>query len=220
MRAYSVAGPGLTLIAAASVLLSPETAQADITGDSALAPFAAPEPTRRGGFVLGTNSNTGIGWYRGWPNEIEAVGDPAQRVDVDAELFSGGSLWFGVAFRDWLTFGLGTGGGNTFGDDAANGWQISLRIESYPLLSLGGEWEDVGVTTEFGAGSLNIEDDDGELLAEGGNMAVVSFGVFYEAFQWWKLNFGPALTYTHMNSQSLTANSLGLGIRTTFYSSP
>ncbi len=201
-------------------LLLPDVAQAEITGENSLPILEAPEPERRGDFMIGLSSAYGVGFYSGYQNKLQEIGRPEFRTDINGDFANTGSIWIGGALRDWISFGLGVTGGSSFGDTRANGGAFTIRVESFPLYSFGGFYRDLGLTTEFGAGGMTLVDQDDETLADGGNMSFVTFAAFWEAATWWKLNVGPVLSYTHMSSESLTANTVGLGLRTTFYGSP
>lgn len=213
LRVWTLAG-----CASALVMFSAGVSHADLTGEYGGGDFEIPEPIRRGGFAMGLGVNYGSGSFSGYRNKLQEIGRPEYQAEVSGKLYSGASIWLGSAIRDWLTFGFGlSGGGSRDDQNTASGGAFVLHIESYPLFALGGTYQDLGLITEFGAGSVNIVDKNDDAVAEGGNMATANFGVFWEPWQWWHLNFGPAITYSFMDSPTLTAHAVGLGFRTTFY---
>ena len=168
--------------------------------------------------MLGASGTYGTGSFSGYPNELQAIGDPDERVELDTPFYSGGSIFIGGAIRDWLTLALSlTGGGAQQDDKTLGGGMMGLRIESYPLFSLGGAWEDMGLVNEFGAGSVSVTNADGDIIADGGNMLSFGVGAFWQPLQWWHFAFGPGLMYTHQSSESFTAHSFGLSLRSVFY---
>ncbi len=168
--------------------------------------------------MLGASGTYGTGFFSGYPNELQAIGDPSARVSLDGSFYSGGSLFIGGAIRDWLTLALSLTGGGAQQDDATlGGGMVGLRIESYPLFALGGTWEDIGLVNEFGAGNVLVTDEDGDVIADGGNMLSLGVGAFWQPWQLWHFAFGPGVMYTHQSSESFKANSIGLSLRAVFY---
>jgi hypothetical protein len=199
-------------------LLSAGLSHADLTGEYGGGDIEVAEPTRRGGFTLGLSGNYGTGSFSGYRNKLQEIGRPEYQTEVAGNFYSGGSLWLGSAVTDWLTFGFGlTGGSSTDSGNTAAGGALVVHIESFPLFSLGGAYEDFGLLTEFGGGSVRIVDENDDAVAEGGSMSTVNVGVFWQPWQWWHLSFGPSATYSYMSSPTLSAHTVGLGFRTTFY---
>jgi hypothetical protein len=127
-------------------------------------------------------------------------------------------IWLGGTLRDWFTFGLGLSARRgQEGDLAAQSGAFVLHLEGFPLWALGGEWRDVGLFTELGAGGETIVNADQDIVADGGAMSVVGIGVFYEPWQPWLFSLGPSLQYHHEFSQSLESDFVSLGLRVAFY---
>lgn len=185
--------------------------------ESDLDDYKAPPTERRGGFVLGVSAGGGFGTVRGYPNQVGEIGDSAFLQSVDA--FSvGNSIWIGGGLRDWLTVAL-TLDGNAARERerAAASQSIGIRVEGFPLYSLGGEWKDLGIVGLFGAGGALVVDNDEETLADGGIMSAVGFGAFYEPWQFWQFSAGPQIGYTHQFSESLKSYTVTAGLRMVFY---
>jgi hypothetical protein len=56
--------------------------------------------------------------------------------------------------------------------------------------------------------------------ADGGLMSVIGFGAGWDPVRFWRFNFGPAALYTHVWSQTLTADTFALEARLTFIGGP
>jgi hypothetical protein len=105
------------------------------------------------------------------------------------------------------------------GDDIVGVALLGLRLEMFPLFDRGGGWQDLALFTTAGAGFGGAfpKDDQKTLLADGGSMRALEVGVFWEPLQWWHFSFGPELKYSHMSSDSMAANLVTIGFRSTFY---
>ena len=177
-----------------------------------------PQVERRSGFSIGLDFGLGLGSYTGYPNEVEKINNPEYRSSTGAALASGYSIWLGGALRDWLTVGAGlftAGGGD--GDVMGGGGAFGMHIEAFPLFALGGNLRDLGMISEFGAGSGALRDKDGEETANGGNMSFIGLGAFFEPWQFWQMSHGPLVMYKAEFSDTMTSNTLLAGWRMAFY---
>ncbi len=194
------------------------SAEAEPGNDDNEASYAPPPPQRRGGFTFGVTPSLTLSHYGGSLNELSKLDDPAFHESTTSLGF-GVTTWFGGALRDWFTFGLGFSMNSTFGEPQGLSSAYLLRLEGFPAYSLGGAYRDLGVAGEFGL-ATGVLQRDGDDVAEGGDMSHVAFSVFYEPLRLWKLSMGPAVSYAHDFSQSLTVNTFSLGWRVVFYGSP
>ncbi len=204
---------GVFLAVALLTGVMPAVAQAE-AAESEYGDYEPPPAVRRSGFTVG------LSWG---PTYLNAVGYPNKLAQIDVPEFeesfagygAGSSIWLGGALRDWFTFALGVSSRSDFDQQLINGAFV-VRLEGFPLFSLGGEYRDLGVLGEFGAGGSTIHRDD-EVVADGGAMSVLGLGVFYEPWTFWKFSCGPALQYTREFSQSMTSDAVTLAIRTSLY---
>lgn len=185
--------------------------------DSSGASYQPPEPERRYGFSFGLGFGAGFGSSLGYPNKLGEIDNPEFEQNVSGLAFTN-ALWLGGTLRDWFTFGIGLSSrGAQEGDSIARNGAFVVHMEGFPLWALGGEWKDIGVYGEAGAGGATITTLEGKILADGGSMSVAGLGVFYEPWQFWHFSMGPALQYHYEFSQSLSSHMVSLGLRTAFY---
>jgi len=97
------------------------------------------------------------------------------------------------------------------------GGMVGLRFDGYPAYAWGGEWRNIGLTAEFGAGFASITDVDGNVLAEGGSLASIGVGAFWDAWRIWHLGVGPGLNYVHEESETMQLDLVTLNLRANFY---
>jgi hypothetical protein len=129
-------------------------------------------------------------------------------------------VWLGGALRDWLTVGIGGGGGSLAGSDVNGSLGAFLfRVEVYPLVQHGGALVDLGFYGNFGLGTLTLE-QDGEEQADGGAMSFVGIGALHETFRLGSFALGPTLEYMHLFSLTATVHAAELGVRVAFYGGP
>lgn len=197
----------------------------------------------RSDFTAGIGLGIGFGSASGYPNEVAKMDDPRYKADTG---FGGGnaaSLWLGVAFRDWLVFGVGfhpytiqnsecpavVGENSELPGNciAAFGAAFMLHLEAYPFFYQSPALEKLGIFTEMGAGPRSIKKGIVEdqrvrqaTVAEGGAMAFMSLGVVYEAIRLGHFAMGPYLQGSHEWSETLRADQLVLGFRAVFYGGP
>jgi hypothetical protein len=174
---------------------------------------------RRSDFTIGASLGFGVGQASGYPNEIDKLDDPDFESDTG---FTGGSssaLWLGVAFNDYLTFGIGFGGVGLEGNEReAAGGAFLFHVDVYPLYGRGDVLDDLALTGNFGAGTLTIKGGDEE--ADGGLMSLVDLGASWEHFRFWQMATGPTLSVTHTWSLSARLTAAQLGWRLSFYAGP
>jgi hypothetical protein len=179
----------------------------------------ASKPTRRSDFTLGASGGFGFGRASGYPNEIQKIGDKQYRSNTKLGVGSGGAVWLGVAFNDYLTFGLGMGGLNLSGNDRdASAGAFLFHVDAYPLFDVHKSLQDLGVFAHLGTGPLQIK--GGEEEADGGLMAYVEGGLVYERLRLWRLGIGPTVSVIHMWSDSAQLTGALIGGRVAFYGGP
>lgn len=182
----------------------------------------APPAERRDGFMAALGYNVGYGSIGGYPNKLGQLDNPGYYSEVTG-LASSLNLVLGGALRDWLTVGLLIRAGGIASEELVVGGSsaIGMHIEGFPLWSRGGAWRDIALTAEFGLGLgslVDIEDeDDPQILAEGGAMSHYAIGAAYEVWQFWLFSAGPAVQYTYQTSPSLSAHLVTAGMKLTFY---
>lgn len=179
----------------------------------------APSAKRRSDFTIGTSGGLGFGSALGYPNEVQKIGDPQFASKTKLSLGSGGFTWLGVAFNDYLTFGVGFGGFSLSGNGRKAGAGVfGFHVDAFPLVELGENLRDFGVFTNFGTGPLAIT--GGPEKADGGLVAYVEGGVVYERLRLWRFGFGPSASVMHLWSDSASATTAIVGGRLAFYGGP
>jgi hypothetical protein len=177
------------------------------------------KPKRRSDFTLGTSGGFGFGRASGYPNEIDKIDAPAYKSSTKLGLGSGNLIWLGVAFNDYLTFGVGLGGFSLSGNDrTASASVFGFHLDAYPLFAVDKNLQDLGVFGNVGTGPMTIKGAPEQ--AEGGLMSYVEGGVVYERLRFWRLSFGPSASVIHMWSESATLTGALVGARLAFYSGP
>jgi hypothetical protein len=175
---------------------------------------------RRSGFALGAELGLGLGNADGYPNDAVKLNDP--RYEADTRLAGGGfgRAWIGGAIVDWFSFGVGfetlsiSGHGLT-----AKEMGFILRPEIYPLWTLGGAYRDLGAYADFGLGWLKTYKGS-EVVADGGSLGLVGFGLFHESLRWHNLAVGPTLGCSLYFSETMNATVVQLGLRLAVTSGP
>ncbi|HEY6077957.1 MAG TPA: hypothetical protein VIW29_04100, partial [Polyangiaceae bacterium] len=144
---------------------------------------------RRSDFTLGMSGGFGFGKASGYPNEIDKLDDDSYRSSTGVGLDNGGAIWLGVAFNDYVSFGLGIGGLGVSGNDRkAGGGGFIFHVDTYPLFAMHRNLQDLGVFANVGAGGLSIE--GGPEVADGGSMAYLEGGLVYERWRFWRIAMG------------------------------
>ena len=176
--------------------------------------------TRRSGFVLGISTGLAFGRAEGYPNQLAKLDNPLYKRNTAFAPGSTSRLWFGGALTDWFVFGIGLDGIRlSHGEIKAAGSAFIFHVEGYPLFYRGGVFRDLSLFGDFGAGGMKITGNDRN-EADGGLMSVVGLGAGWEAVRFWRFKFGPAAEYTHLWSQTLTADTFSLEARLTFIGGP
>jgi hypothetical protein len=174
---------------------------------------------RRSDLVISSFGGLALGSGLGYPNEIDKIDEAEFESDTGLGFGSGGGLWIGIAFNDYLTFGIGTVGfGLKGGDLEASGGGLIFHVESFPLFGAGKGFQDLGLFADFGAGGASVMGAD--TPADGGLMSIIGAGAFYEPLRLWRFAFGPGVSYTRMWSPSLTFEGVLVGGRVSFYGGP
>ncbi len=174
---------------------------------------------RRSDFTVGASGGVAFGRAIGYPNEIAKIGDPSYRSNTELAMGSGGFVWLGVAFNDYLSFGLGMGGFGLSGNGReASAGLFGFHVDAYPLFSVHPALSDLAVFSNIGTGPLQIKGGADE--ADGGLMAYVEGGVSYEPLRLWRFAFGPSVSVLHMWSESTRATSALVGGRVVLYAGP
>ncbi len=175
--------------------------------------------TRRSDFTIGTSGGFGFGRASGYPNEIQKIGDSAYRSNTQLAVGSGNFTWLGVAFNDYLTFGIGLGGYTLSGNgrDASAG-VFGFHIDAFPLFAFDKNLQDLGFFANLGTGPLKIKGGPEE--ADGGLLSYLEGGVAYERWRLWRIGFGPTVSVRHMWSDSAELTGALVGVRLAFYSGP
>jgi hypothetical protein len=212
-------GTALVLQAAPSAAAIPGSAD-----DNAVS-YERPPTARRGGFAMGLDMGPALVDFSGYPNKVDAIGDPAQLAATGPALGSTFNLWAGGAVRDWLTAGAGIFAFNALtGDYTASSFAFALHLEGYPLYFKGGAYRDLGLSIDAGIGAATMYDRNDtkreHVLADAGSASFLAASAFWEPFHFWHFRTGPSVTLGSAFSQTLTANQLTFGWRLVFYASP
>jgi hypothetical protein len=178
--------------------------------------------TRRSGFVAGVRGGMSFGSVVGYPNDFSKWGQDPYR-SATSGVGSAGMFFLGGALTDWFTFGIGFestnyGGSNNY----SNGWAVLFHTEVFPLFSLGGGYRDLGMFVDIGTGQAAItrRTDDAE-FASSGSLSIGGLGAFWEPLRVLNhLAFGPYLSGTFQQSDSVTRAFGVIGLRGAFYGGP
>ncbi len=174
---------------------------------------------RRSDFMLTLTGGGVLAVVNGYRNDVDEIDVPAYEASTGAAPGGGATLMLGVAFRDWMSLGVGysqsaiSGGGHQ-----GRAWAALLRVEVFPWFG-SGFGDDLGLAAQGGIGQLKLE-KDGYNTADGGAVSVMGLGAFWEGLRAGQLSFGPALDYSHVYSKSITAHLITLGMRGSFYGGP
>ncbi len=206
-----------TILRWSTVLLMLSSSAAADFAESDYSDYDAPPPERRDGFTAGITYTAGYGSTVGYPNKLGEIGDAAYEQRVNG--FGGGyTLWLGAALRDWFAFGIGIGAQGVQNDGQTSaGGSFLVRLEGFPLFTLGEEYRDLGIFANFGAGSSVVLDEDEDVVANGGSVSVIQAGAFYEPWSFWSMATGPTLQYSYQFSQSITVHMVTAGWRLAYY---
>jgi hypothetical protein len=201
---------------------SPRPGDGDESAPKPVAPNFDKPAQRRSGFVIGLTYGVGTASSSGYPNDQNFIGDPTYYGASGVLFGTGGSGFIMGALSDWLTFGFWFGSA-TSGNKVAHstGAGGGLRLELFPLYSLGGALRDLGAYTEVGIGSakLTFKDDPGN--PQTGVGSFLAGGLFYEFWLAKALGghfaLGPDLRYDAIFSEPLERHGITLGLRFLWY---
>ena len=207
---------GLSACLAATLTVGLAHAEGDSNGP---APGTVAKPTRRSDFAIGATGGFGFGRADGYPNKVDQIDNKAFRSNTKLGVGSGGLIWLGVAFNDYLTFGLGGGQYELTGNDrTASAGVFAFHVDAYPLFGVDENLRDLSIFANVGTGPLKITGGPDE--ADGGLMSYIEAGAAYERLRLWRFGIGPSLSLVHMSSQSATLTGALVGVRLAFYSGP
>jgi hypothetical protein len=177
------------------------------------------KPQRRSDVALGASLGFGFGRADGYPNKVQQIGDKAYHSNTQLAVGNGGLIWLGVAFNDYLTFGIGGGAYSLSGHgrDASAGI-FAFHIDAYPLFSVDKNLQDLGVFGNVGTGPLTIKGGPDE--AKGGLLSYLEGGIVYERLRLWHFGIGPSVSVIHMWSESANLTGALVGARVAFYGGP
>jgi hypothetical protein len=193
------------------------------------APGYAADPThapvehrRRGGFSFGIALGPALGVATGYPNDARKIDRSEFFTSTGFAGGGAGTAWLGLAFTDWLSFGIAGYGGMLVGRDVrAQSAAFAFRVEGFPAWLLGGAGRELGVSLEAGVGVVNGAPKGGgdDVIASGG-ASRFGFGLFYEGIRAWKFSMGPFASVDVIWSSSALRPIAWLGWRTAFYLRP
>ncbi len=179
-----------------------------------------PTSVRRSDFAAGISLGVAAATSRGYPNEAGKLNNPEYVADTGVGIGNVSTLWLGGALRDWFTFGLGlTGLAYKANGLEAQGSGFIAHIETFPLFGVGDFGQDLGLYANFGLGTMMLK-KDGDTRADGGALSLVTFGALWEPVRFGSFNFGPAVDYTYLFSQSLESQYVSVSARLAFYGGP
>jgi hypothetical protein len=175
---------------------------------------------RRADVTIGANLGVLGGAASGFPNEVAKIDVPQYEAETGFGAGSWVALWLGGALSDWLSFGIGGASGTLAGADGeASLGAFLFRVETYPLVGMGGALGDLGLFANAGLGTMTVE-QDGKESGEGGSMSFLGAGVLWEAWRPGHFALGPSLEYMHLWSLTGTAHVAQLGFRVAYYGGP
>lgn len=178
---------------------------------------------RRGGFTFGFDVDAIYGGARGYPNDLNRIGDPAWQSHVSG-LGTAIHLWVGGTLTDWLSVGVGWAQTRITGDVLdSSGWALLFRVEAFPAYARGGIWRDIGLSADIGTGPVGIvRKADNRELAYAGTVSIIGIGAFWEPWHLGdrRFNAGPFVTWQHQQSDSMTRSFGAVGLRGAFYGAP
>jgi hypothetical protein len=178
---------------------------------------------RRSGFAAGLWLGAGIASVAGYPNESSKIGRKEFYTDTGLAPTAFGAGWVGYAITDWLTLGIGFGGGDGLvGDKNALTWGGSFHIEAFPFFSLGKQGREFALMLDFGVGMASVtpNHNDKVRLIESSTASLIGVGVFYEGIRFGHFSTGPFISGNYFFSNSAQRPGLFAGWRIAFYGGP
>jgi hypothetical protein len=176
---------------------------------------------RRHGFTFGVTAAPAMVWSRATPNEYEKRND-RYAVRFDHAVVTTGTLFLGVAFADELSFAFQLEPSFArHGNVKVSGFAFAFRVETFPFVSLGGIYRDLGIAPRFGLGTASFKrKSTGESLATSSLYSLVGVDVFWDALRHGHFGLGPTLGIAHRFSETYRWTEVTLGVRVAFYGGP
>jgi hypothetical protein len=178
--------------------------------------------TRRSGFMAAATAGLSFGTVTGYPNDFSKWDQPAYRSSTSG-IGNGGAFYFGGALTDWFTFAIGFESSSYGGSrNVSREWAFLFHVDTFPLMSLGRGYRDIGVFAEVGTGMATIHRRSDETeFASSGALSIGGLGAFWEAARiWGHLAVGPYIQGTFQTSDPLTRIFGVAGLRLAFYGGP
>jgi hypothetical protein len=181
------------------------------------------EPLRhRSGIVIGLDVGGGIGRGAGYPNDSNDIGKMDHSSSGWMPGTSGGLLVMG-ALADYLNFGFWFAeAGFRSGLQRASQVGIGVRVEAFPLVSLGSGLSGLGLFGQFGVGTAKLTAPG--VPQVGGTQSFIGTGLFYEwsfgRFLGGHFGAGPSLEYDAVFTTPYDQNGLVASARLVFYGGP
>jgi hypothetical protein len=220
--AHSVRG---AVLAAAFSLLVPRTAHAQYTQTGSAERASDPkidQRTTRSGLVLELLVGAGVAGASGYPNNSDQIGDPNYYSSSNLLAGTGGMLFVGGAFADYLTFGVWLGRQTFHSRDwRSTGGGGGFRLEVFPLYALVPSLKNLGLEAQFGIGGTSLQALGGNYPEASGTQSFVGVGAFYEIPLFRAIGghgtIGPSFEYDNIFTTSIDRGSSLLGVRLAFY---
>jgi len=202
--------------------MSPSIARAQSKGDDMPDFMRKPvEASRRRGFTFGLVGAPSMYWSSATPVDY-VKRSSAYEVRASHAIAPSISGFLGVAFADEASFTLAVEPALArHGDIRTSGIAFAFRIETWPLVKLGGVFRDLGIAGKFGLGSANFRRiSTGETLASSGGYSLVGVDLLWDALRIGGLGIGPTAGVTYRFSATYEETDLTLGLRVAFYAGP
>jgi len=219
------AGRAVLGAAFALAVLVPRTAHAQYTQTGTAERASDPkidERTTRSGLVLELLLGAGVAGASGYPNNSDQIGDPNYYSSSSLLGGTGGMLFVGGAFADYLTFGVWLGRQTFHSKDwRSTGGGGGFRLEVFPLYALVPSLKNLGIEGQFGIGGTSLQALGGNYPEASGTQSFVGVGAFYEVPLFHALGghgtIGPSFEYDNIFTTSIDRGSSLLGVRLAFY---
>jgi hypothetical protein len=219
------AGRAVLGAAVALAALVPRTALAQYTQTGTAERASDPkidERTTRSGLVVELLFGAGVAGASGYPNNSDQIGDPNYYSSSNLLAGTGGMLFVGGAFADYLTFGVWAGRQTFHSKDwRSTGGGGGFRLEVFPLFALVPSLKNLGVEGQFGIGGTSLQALGGNYPEASGTQSFLGVGAFYEVPLFRALGghgtIGPSFEYDNIFTQSVDRGSSLLGVRLAFY---
>lgn len=209
-------------IALAASTGAPRVAHAAGPTDAATNKDIDVPPQYRDGFTPSVTFHSGVGHVSGYPNDARAINNPDFYSSSDLLYGTAFSFHLGYALTDYLSAGFMA----NFDHFESAHWKehglgVGIRLDAFPLVKLYPRLADLGVFGEVGVGSVTLDPKVGNYPKSDGTQSYVGTGAFYELtlarIKKGHLALSPELKYTHIDSMSVSADSLTAGLRLAYY---